>query len=169
MSDWPSKLISWVADHVLLSNKVWSSSNQNYSKNNVFVSITTCTNVDLDIWPWPLSFSMIVTNLQMQTVMFLRRKTKKLKKNQFLRYDVTKRRHNVKKIVDLESTHQDLSNEVLHDMVLYGTFDFKIWSSGMQISTCCKTHEGQGRSAPNANQLSSSSFTTLTPSLELIW
>jgi hypothetical protein len=27
---------------------------------------------------------------------------------------------------DLESTHQDLPYEVLHDMVPYGTFDFKI-------------------------------------------
>jgi hypothetical protein len=59
--------------------------------------------------------------------MFLRWKTKKLKKIQFLRYDVTKWRHNVKRFVDLESTHQDLLYEVLYDMVPYGTFDFKIW------------------------------------------
>jgi hypothetical protein len=28
--------------------------------------------------------------------------------------------------VDLKSTHQDISYDVLHDMVLYDTYDFKI-------------------------------------------
>jgi hypothetical protein len=51
---------------------------------------------------------------------------KKVVKIQFLRYDVTKWYHNVKIVVNLESTHQDLSDEVPHDMVPYGTFDFKI-------------------------------------------
>jgi hypothetical protein len=36
----------------------------------------------------------------------------------FLRYDITKGRHNVKFLLDLESTHQRLSYEILHDMVL---------------------------------------------------
>jgi hypothetical protein len=56
-------IISSVADYVLLSHQVWSWSNQNYSKIKVFVRIMTWPNFDLDIWPWPLSFGMIVTNL----------------------------------------------------------------------------------------------------------
>jgi hypothetical protein len=44
-------------------------------------------------------------------------KNKEIEKNQFLRYDVSKLRHNVKFFVDLESTHQDLSYDVQHDMV----------------------------------------------------
>jgi hypothetical protein len=73
--------------------------------------------------------------------------------------------------VDLESTHLDLSYEVLNDMVPHGTctFDFKIWPWGKQISTRSETHEGQGRSAPKINQLSGNSYATFTPSLELIW
>jgi hypothetical protein len=39
------------------------------------------------------------------------------RKSKFLRYDVTKWRHNVKILIDLESTHQVLSYEVLLDMV----------------------------------------------------
>ena len=96
-------------------------------------------------------------------------KNKEVEKIQFLRYDVTKWRHNVKFFVDLESTHQDLSYDVQQDMVPYGTFDFKIWPWGKQISTCSETHEGQGWSAPKTNQLSGSSDATFTPSLELIW
>jgi hypothetical protein len=96
-------------------------------------------------------------------------KNKEVVKIQFLRYDVTKWRHNVKIFVDLESTHQGLSYEVLHDMVPYGTFDFKIWPWGKQSSTRNETHEGQGRSAPKINQLSGSSYATFTPSLEFIW
>jgi hypothetical protein len=42
----------------------------------------------------------------------LKTKNKEVEKNQFLCYDVTKWRHNVKIFVDLESTHQDLSYEV---------------------------------------------------------
>jgi hypothetical protein len=45
------------------------------------------------------------------------KKVELLVKIQFLRYDVTKWRHNVKILIDLESTHQGLSYEVLHDMV----------------------------------------------------
>ena len=96
-------------------------------------------------------------------------KNKEVEKIQFLRYDVTKWRHNVKIFVDLESTHQDLSYDVQLDMVPYGTFDFKIWPWGKQISTRSETQEGQGRSAPKTNQLSGSSDATFTPSLELIW
>jgi hypothetical protein len=44
----------------------------------------------------------------------------------FLRYDVIIWRHNVKLLVDLESIHQGLLYEVLHDMVLHGIFDLKI-------------------------------------------
>ena len=65
--------------------------------------------------------------------MILRWKTKKLDflvKIQFLRYDVTKWRHNVKLLVDLESTHQELSYDILHDIVPHGTFNFKIWPWG---------------------------------------
>jgi hypothetical protein len=80
--------------------------------------------------------------------MFLRQKINKLQKFSFLRYDVTKWRYNVKICVNLESTHQDLSYEVLHDMVPYGTFDLKIWPWGKQISTRSETNEGQGQSAP---------------------
>jgi hypothetical protein len=40
-----------------------------------------------------------------------------LVKIQFLRYDVTKWRHNVKILIDLESTYQGLLYEVLYDMV----------------------------------------------------
>jgi hypothetical protein len=75
----------------------------------------------------------------------------------------------VKIFVDLESTHQDLSYDVLHNMVLYGTCDFKIWPWGKQISTWSETHEGKGWLAPKINQLSGSSYATFTPSLELIW
>jgi hypothetical protein len=80
ISDRPSKLISWVADYVPLSHQVWSWSNKKYLKNKAFISIMTLAN--LDLWPWPLWFGMMVTNtlilLIMQTMMFLRRKTKKL-------------------------------------------------------------------------------------------
>ena len=96
-------------------------------------------------------------------------KNKEVEKIQFLRYDVTKWRHNVKIFVDLESTHQDLSYEVQHDMVLYGTCDFKIWPWGEQISTRSETPEDHGWSAPKINQLSGSSYATFTPSLKLIW
>jgi hypothetical protein len=96
-------------------------------------------------------------------------KNKEVEKIQFLRYDVTKWRHNVKFFVDLKSTHQDLWNDVQHDMVPYGAFDFKIWPWGKQISTRSETHEGQGRSAPKTIQASGSSYATFTPSLELIW
>jgi hypothetical protein len=97
------------------------------------------------------------------------RKKKKLKKIKFLRYDVTKWRHNVNFSVDLESVYQDLSYDIQHDIVPYGTFDFKIWLWGKQISTRSETHEGQSRSAPKINQLSGSSDATLAPKLELIW
>jgi hypothetical protein len=50
MSDRPSNLIIWVADCVLFSHQIWSWSNQNYLKNNVFVSIMTWPNFDLDLW-----------------------------------------------------------------------------------------------------------------------
>jgi hypothetical protein len=96
-------------------------------------------------------------------------KNKQVVKIQFWRYDVTKWRHNVKCFVDLESTCQDLSYEVLHDMTRYGTFDFKIWPFGKQILTHSETHEGQDRSAPKTIQLSGNSYATFTSSLELIW
>jgi hypothetical protein len=96
-------------------------------------------------------------------------KNKEVVKIKFLRYDVTKWRHNVKIFVDLENTHQDISYEVLHDMVPYGTIDLKIWPWVKQISFFSEIHEGQGRSAPKINQLSGSSYATFTPSLELIW
>ena len=101
--------------------------------------------------------------------MFFGWKTKKLKKIQVLRFDVTKWRHNVKIFVDLESPYQDLSYEVLHDMVPYGSFDLKIWPWGKQLSTRSETHEGQAWSGPKIIQLSGSSLATFTPSLELIW
>ena len=44
-------------------------------------------------------------------------KNKEVEKIQFLCYDVTKWRHNVKILTDLESAHQGLSFEVLHDIV----------------------------------------------------
>jgi hypothetical protein len=159
-----SKLIKWVAEQELLSHQVWSSSNKKYWKNKVF-------NFDLDL---KLDIYYLVGYLltpwysYMPTMMFLRWK-KEVEKIQFLRYDVTKWRHNIKIFVDLESPYQVLSYEVLHDMVPYGTFDFKIWPSGKQISTRSETHEGHGWSAPKINQLRGSSYATFTPSLELIW
>jgi hypothetical protein len=60
----PLKLFSWVAGQVLLSHQVWSWSVQKYSKNKVFISIITWPNFDLDRWPWPLSFSMMVAITQ---------------------------------------------------------------------------------------------------------
>ena len=95
-------------------------------------------------------------------------KNKEVKNFEFWRYDVTKWRHNVKIFIDLESTHQDLSYEVLHDMVPWGTFDFKIWPWGKQISTRSETYEGQGWSALKTIQLSSISYDTFTPNLKLI-
>jgi hypothetical protein len=71
--------------------------------------------------------------------------------------------------VDLETTHQHLSYEVLHDMISYGTFDFKMWPWGKQFLTRSETHEGQHRSAPKIYQLSDKSYATFTPSLEFIW
>jgi hypothetical protein len=93
------------------------------------------------------------------------------RKFKFLRYNVAKWHHNVKILIDLESTHPVLSYEVLHDMVPYGTVDFKIWPWGKQtkISPRSETHEGQGRSVPKINQLSGRPYATFTPSLELIW
>jgi hypothetical protein len=120
--------------------------------------------------PYHLVWWLLITWYSyMQTMMFLRRKTKKLKKIQFLLYDVTKWRHNVKLFVDLESTHPDISYEVLHDMVPYGTLDFKIWPAGKQILTRSDTHEGLCWSAPKINRLSGIPYATFTGSLELIW
>jgi hypothetical protein len=96
-------------------------------------------------------------------------KNKEVKKIQILRYDVTKWRHYVNFFVYLETIYQDLSYDVQHNMVPYGTFDFKIWPWGKHISTRSETHEGQRQSAPKINQLSGSSYATFTPSLELIW
>jgi hypothetical protein len=164
-----------VAEYILLSYQVWSWSVEKYSKNKVFVSIITWPNFYLDLWPWPLLFSVMITSsryLYMITmIIFLWKKGNRDfgKENQFLRYDVTKWPHNVKLFVDLESTYQGLSYEVQHHVVPYGTFDFKIWPWGKQISTRSETHEGQGWSAPKTNQLSTRPFATCTPSLELIW
>jgi hypothetical protein len=132
----------------------------------------TWPNFDLELWPWPQSIGMMVTN----TLVLLYTKddvtetnNKEVEKIQFLRYDVTKWRQNVKIFLDLESTHQDLSYEVKHDMVLYGSCDFKNWPWGKQISTRSETPEGQRRLAPKINQLSGSSYATFTPSLKSIW
>jgi hypothetical protein len=108
---------------MLLSHQVWSWSNQNYSKNKVFVNIMTWRNFHLDLWPWPLSFGMMVINLLIHLYANIdvpemeNKKVEFLVKIQFLRYDVTKWRHSVNLFVDLESTNQDLSYEVLHGMV----------------------------------------------------
>jgi hypothetical protein len=45
----PSKLISWVADCVLLSHQVWSWSNKKYSINKAFISIMTWPSFNLDL------------------------------------------------------------------------------------------------------------------------
>jgi hypothetical protein len=126
MSDWPSKLFSWVADYMLYSHQVRSSFDQNYSKNKVFVSIMIWPNFDLDLWPWPLSFGVMVINTlihlyENNTVPST--KNKEVEKIQFWHFDVTKWRHNVKLFVDLENTHQDLS--------WYGT----VWYLQFQIVT----------------------------------
>jgi hypothetical protein len=67
-------------------------------------------------------------------------------KNKFLRYDVTKLRHNVKILVDMESAHRGLSYEVLLNMVpSFSKFDLGVFS------TRSENHEDQGRSAPKIN------------------
>jgi hypothetical protein len=97
ISDRPSKLISWVADYVLLSHQFWSWSNQNYSKNKGFFlvlwlgPILTLT-FDHD----PLSFSMMVTNLLIHLYAsnnvseMENKKVEFLVKIQFLRYDINR-------------------------------------------------------------------------------
>jgi hypothetical protein len=73
--------------------------------------------------PDPLSFGMMVINFLIHLYANINvpemenKKVEFLVKIQFLRYDVTKWRHNVKLFVDLESTNQELSYEVLHGMV----------------------------------------------------
>jgi hypothetical protein len=76
--------------------------------------------------------------------MFLRKKTKKfnfLRKIQFLCYDVTTWRHNVKCLLVLHFIHEALSYKVQHDMVLYGTFDFKVWLWSEQFLTRSETRK----------------------------
>jgi hypothetical protein len=104
----------------------------------------------------------------MPTMMILRWKTKKVQflgKNKIFRYDVTKWCHNVKILLDLESTHQGLSYEVLSDMVSL----ISSWPWGKQFSTRSEKHEGQGWSTLKTNQLIGRPYATFTPSMELIW
>jgi hypothetical protein len=64
----------------------------------------------------PLSFDMMITSPLI--LLYANNNVPYLLKIQFLRYNVTKWRHNVTILVDLESTHQVLSYAVLHYMVL---------------------------------------------------
>jgi hypothetical protein len=109
----------------------------------------TWPNFDLDLWPWPLSFGMMFTSPQT----FIcaddddpEKENKKVEffgKIQFLCYFVTKWRHNVKSLVDLKSTPQGLSYEVLHDNTRYGTVYLKILPRFSRISFLSETHEGE--------------------------
>jgi hypothetical protein len=86
----------------------------------------TWPNFDLDLWPWPISFGMIITNprhicthicWRQYSIDEKQKKFEFLCKIKFLRYDITKWRHNVKILLDLERTHQALSYEVQYDTV----------------------------------------------------
>jgi hypothetical protein len=67
-------------------------------------------------------------------------------------------------LTDLESTHQGLSFEVLHDMVSsISKFDL-----GYTIFDPDANHEGQSLSAFKTNQLSGRPHATFTPTLKLI-
>jgi hypothetical protein len=55
-------------------------------------------------------------------------KNNEVVKIQFLRYDVTKWRHDVKFFVDLEITHQDL----LYEVLLYSAV-FYIWFQNLTL------------------------------------
>jgi hypothetical protein len=105
----------------------------------------------------------------MQTMMFLRQKTKKLKKLSF--YVMTSRNDVITSIFFCWfGKHSSIP--FIWGTTRYGTvwfLRFQNWPSGKQITTGSETHEGQGRSAPKINQLSGSSYATFTPSLELIW
>jgi hypothetical protein len=74
----------------------------------------TWPNFDLDLWSWPLSFGMMVTNPLLHLYAnnnvpeMENKKVEFFVKILFLRYDVTKWRHIVKILIDLESTHQGL-------------------------------------------------------------
>jgi hypothetical protein len=101
---------------------IGSWSDQTYSKNKVFISIMTLSNFDYDLDYNHLVWWFLSTRYSyMLTMMILRWKTKKLEflgKVKILRFDITNWCHNIKLVVYLKNTHQGLSYEVLHDMVL---------------------------------------------------
>jgi hypothetical protein len=80
-----------------------------------------------------------------------------------LRFNVTKWLDNVKLIVDLKSTHQGLSYEVLHNIVL----SILKYDLGVHHFWPGANHEGQGLSALKTNQLSDRPYATFTPRLKL--
>jgi hypothetical protein len=63
IGDQSSKLVSWVADHVLLSHQVWNWFNTKYLKNKVFVSIKTWSNLTLAFDLDPYHVVKMSTNL----------------------------------------------------------------------------------------------------------
>jgi hypothetical protein len=71
-------------------------------------------------------------------------------------------RQSVKILTYLEIIHQGCPYEKLHNMVLSIS---KFWVTNFDFGA---NHEGQGWSVPRINQLSTRSFTILTPCLELI-
>jgi hypothetical protein len=71
--DRPTKLISWVADYVLLSHQVWSWSNKKYSKNKVFISIMTWPKFDLDHDPYHLVWLLLTPSYSYILTMIFRR------------------------------------------------------------------------------------------------
>jgi hypothetical protein len=115
--------------------------NQNYSKNKVFVIIITWPNFDLDLWTWPLSFGMMVTDLLIHLYAMNNVPEMENKKVDFF----GEWRHNVIFLVDLESTNQVLSYEVLHGMVpSIQNFDLgvsKVWPLARPMKV--KSHRPQ--------------------------
>jgi hypothetical protein len=160
-----SKLISSVESHMLLSHQVWSWSNQNYSKNKVFCHCHGLA--QFWHWPWSWSFDMMVTRPLI--LIYANDDDPLMKKRSWIFWGKFKFfffwRHNVKILLDLESTHQKLAYEVLLDMVPpiskcdFGVSHFQPAARTLNVKV----------DRPQINQLSSSSFATFTPSLELIW
>jgi hypothetical protein len=171
MGDRPSKLISWVANYVLLSHQIWSWSNQNTRKIRFLLVlwIGPILTLTIDHGPNHLVWWLITSwYIYMLTIMFLRWKTKKLN---FLRkfsfYVMTS-------LNDVITSNfcwfgKFKSRAFIWGTTWYGNIFLKIWFWGKQISTRSESHEGQSWSTPKIKQLGGRPFGTITPSLELIW
>jgi hypothetical protein len=159
-----------VVDHVLLSHQVRSWSLRKYSKNKVFISIMTWPN--LDLWPWPLSFGMMITNPQVHIYANDDDPSMENKKVWIFMYNSVFTLWRLNDVIT--STFFLLIWKALikgfhiwYGTVCYRRFQNLNWDK--QFSTCSKNHEGHGRSAPKINPLSGRPYATLTTSLELIW